>query len=331
MRIRDFQDLTWSDAVGGQPLIAPPFFSPIIADPAVVPPTQSPDGRWHLFAHSALGIHHHESADGLHWEAQGLAVWHGMRASVLRYAGAWWLYYEEYPAFGLSRTALPEALHTPWHSWISRRRSVDLIHWSDAEPVLAPTLPWQRSRYGSAVGNPCVVQMSETSGPQKWALYYSGGLVFIPDCGFTEPSAIGRATAPSPEGPWTIEPTPLLVPDAKDPAMNLSAGSIKVLRASDGFVGFQNAITWVDGHSTSAIYLLWSVDGRQWTRAAKPVLAPGSLSWRRSHVYACDVRFDAKSSSWWMFYNARDNWHISKGKEAIGALRAPSGYVPRQL
>ena len=47
------------------PLIRAPFPSPIIADPTFCAPDASPDGRWHLFAHSLLGIHHFTSADGV--------------------------------------------------------------------------------------------------------------------------------------------------------------------------------------------------------------------------------------------------------------------------
>ena len=46
--------LTWSwDA--RSPLIGPPFPSPVLADPTFLPPDSTPDGRWHLWAHSLLG------------------------------------------------------------------------------------------------------------------------------------------------------------------------------------------------------------------------------------------------------------------------------------
>jgi predicted GH43/DUF377 family glycosyl hydrolase len=166
-----------------------------------------------------------------------------------------------------------------------------------------------------------VVRIAD-SGNNAWALYYSGGLVRIDDCGFNEPSAIGRATSSNPGGPWNVEPHPVIAPNNNDPDLNLSAGSLKVLRVSDGYVGFQNAITWINGHSRSSIYLLLSSDGVQWTKVKTPILAPGSPSWRHSHIYACDVRFDATTASWWLFYNARNDWPMDTGREAIGAMRA---------
>jgi hypothetical protein len=317
LSIADFQRMNWQAVAGGQPLLQPPRFSPIIADPALVMPAQSPDQRWHLFAHSAWAIHHFSSDDGLQWHEQDIACWDAMRGFVLPADGGWWLYYEAYPAFALVRTALPEALRVPWKSWIARRFSHDLQNWGDEQIMLEASLPWQQNALGAAVGNPCVVQLADA----RWALYYSGGLVLIPDCGFTEPYGIGRALADTPAGPWIAEPEPLLIPDKADDALNLSAGAIKVLRTRDGYVGFQNAISWQNGHSTSAIFLLWSSDGQLWQRSEQPLLAPSS-GWQRSHVYACDVRFNSQDGRWWLFYNARDDWPMDRGKEAIGALTA---------
>ncbi|MFZ5631056.1 MAG: hypothetical protein ACOY5B_18115 [Spirochaetota bacterium] len=55
--VAEFLRLRWRP-LSDQPLIEPPGFSPIIADPTFVPPDASPHGLWHLFAHSVFGIHH---------------------------------------------------------------------------------------------------------------------------------------------------------------------------------------------------------------------------------------------------------------------------------
>lgn len=320
LRTEDFRRLRWQDAAGGQPVLQPAWPSPIIADPAVVPPHDSPDGRWHLWAHSALGIHHSTSSDGLTWSALGPApdIWNGMRCCVVRDGSTWWMLYEHYPSLGLARTALPAALRKPWRSWLSARRSADLLTWSEPQTLMEPHAPWHASPYGQALGNPCAVPRPGGG----WTLYFSAGLVFIEDCGFTEPYAIGTAQATQIAGPWTSDPQPLLLPDPAQPHASLSAGSLKVLPCRDGFVGFQNCIGLRAGKSTSAIYLLWSSDGRRWQRESTPLLAPGNGDWRSSHVYACCVEFDAVSGQWWMFYNARNGWSISEGREAIGALTA---------
>ncbi len=67
MSVAELLALEWKEHEGN-PLIAPLFPSPIIADPTFLPPQETPDGLWHLFAHSMLGIHHFTSRDGLEWD-----------------------------------------------------------------------------------------------------------------------------------------------------------------------------------------------------------------------------------------------------------------------
>ena len=71
----------------------PPRTSPIIADPTFLPPAETPDGRWHLFAHSIWGVHHFVSDDGVGWAPEGVAVRHAMRAFLHRDGGTYHLFY----------------------------------------------------------------------------------------------------------------------------------------------------------------------------------------------------------------------------------------------
>jgi predicted GH43/DUF377 family glycosyl hydrolase len=102
----------------------------------------------------------------------------------------------------------------------------------------------------------------------------------------------------------------------------LGAGSIKVLPLSDGLIGLQNKI-YRDptGRSRSAIFLLRSDDGLAWRPAREePLLAPASSGWTNSHVYACDCRFRETDGAWYLYFNARDGWRISEGRERIGRI-----------
>ncbi len=108
----------------------------------------------------------------------------------------------------------------------------------------------------------------------------------------------------------------LLAPAADEPYANLGAGSLKVIDAGDGYVGFQNGIYWdaASNHSRSAIRVLSSPDGERWrVRGPDPIIRPGR-GWKRSHVYAMDVR--RVGETWLMYFNARDGWFV--GRERIG-------------
>jgi hypothetical protein len=306
MRIVDFARLRCVEHANN-PVIRPPFGSPIVADPTFLPPRDTPDARWHLFAHSIFGIHRYVSDDGLSFERVGRVAGRGaLRAFVLREPDRYVLYYERTPRFDPFRR---------WTSWIEAKTSTDLVRWTSPRPILGPTLAWHASGdLGRAVGNPCVVRSSEGG----YALYYSAGLVRLPDCGFFEPRYVGLARGPSAFGPFEPVGDPLLRPDAADALANLGAGAMKVLALDDGLVALQNGI-YLDerGHSRSAVRALASHDGLSFTALAdRPLIAP-DRGWKRSHVYALDAR--QVGGRFRVYFNARSGWHWAIGREAIGA------------
>ena len=298
------------------PVIAPPAFSTVIADPTVLAPEEAPDGRWHLFAHALAGVYHYRSEDGLSWGKPSLIFRNAMRPFIYRENDTYVLLYERYRAFHIYLSMLP----LRWRSRIEARTSRDLSTWSKPVTLLSPSLPWHSDpRHGDSVSNPCLVKKGS-----EHHLYYSASLVRVEDCGFNEPLHIGRARAESFLGPYAPEPEPLMSPDPCDPWCNLGCGSVKVIPCSDGLVAFRNGI-YVDGDgvSGSAIHMLESKDGALWKYAlTKPVLAP-SEGWMRSHIYACDLALSGKEAR--LYFNARDDWHWSKGKEHIGVMTGRVG------
>jgi hypothetical protein len=315
MPIGDFTRLAWVAPEGG-PVIGPPLGSPIIADPTFLPPHDTPDGRWHLLAHSIWGVHHFVGDDGVRWSRPRLVVRHAMRPFLLRDRDAYHLFYERYPALRLPLSWFPGL---GWRSWIERRSSTDLVRWGPARQVLAPGLHWHRAAgRGEAVGNPCVVAVAG-----GFTLYYGASLVRVPDCGFDEPLHIGVARAGTLDGPWRPDSEPVISPRPSDPRCNLGAGAIKVLRLDDGFVGLHNGIALdAGGASHSAISVMTSQDGSAWRYAhAHPIVAPTS-GWRARFVYACDVHRDPASGQWRLYFNARDRAPMLAGREAIGFVVA---------
>jgi hypothetical protein len=309
--VDDFVRLRWTAAREG-PVIRPSTASPIIADPTFLLPHDTPDRRWHLFAHSIWGVHHYRSADGVRWSGGRVAMRHAMRPFLLREGGTYHLFYERYPPLRLPLVWVPRLR---WRSRIERRTSDDLRRWSRPQRVLAATLPWHRViGGGEAIGNPCVVRV-----PGGYLLYHGASLVRVPDCGFDEPLHIGVAHAGTVDGPWTPAPEPMLSPRPDDPRCNLGAGAIKVLRLEDGFVGLHNGIA-LDAHgaSRSAISVRTSTDGVTWAYAhAEPIVAP-THGWRARFVYACDARRDPATGRWYLYFNARDRAAMVAGREAIG-------------
>ena len=289
------------------PLVEPPWPEFLLGDPTVVLPEEAPDSAWHMFANTLLGIHHFTSPDGLHWGRHGKAC-SGMRPYVFKEGSTFYLFYE--------RFTIPQ-----FRSHIEVRESADLWEWSGPSAVLKPTLPWEGT-WSRNCGNPCLVKVEG-----RYRLYFSAGVVFLPDLGFCEPLHIGVAHADDFKGPYRKEPEPILSPSPTEPYRNLGAGAIKVLRDEGRglYYGFNNGI-YRDGRgrTRSAILLLSSRDGLRWEKAYdEPVMAPGGQGWKKALVYQLDAR--RVGDRMYMYYNARSGWRF--GKERIGLatceLQAP--------
>ncbi|MBN1534258.1 MAG: glycosyl hydrolase family 43 [Spirochaetes bacterium] len=297
------------------PIITPPWGSPILADPTVLVPEETPDGKWHLFAHTIWGIHHFRSDDGIKWGKSKLLFRNAMRAHIFHDDGVYYLLYEKYRPLQIM---FPWMRFWKWKSRIMMRASKDLKSWSGADVMLRPELLWQRDvRYGESVSNPCLARSEK-----GYLLYFSANLSFVPDCGFCEPKHIGVAESRRPNGPYRVHPEPIISSEPEGRWDNIGAGSIKVKRMDDGFVGFQNGIysDKRNGKSGSAIMMLQSFNGRDWQRMKdEPIVRPTS-GWQQSHVYACDVKYVPSQNKFYLYYNARDDWHWTKGKERIGLV-----------
>ena len=316
--VDDFASLAWR-TTREAPVIGPPAGSPILADPTFLLPHDTPDGRWHLFAHSIWGLHHFSAIDGIQWSRPRLAVRHAMRAFLHREGAIYHLFYERYPPSVFRSAPFPAS---DGARGSSRRWSSDLVRWSAPAIVLRPSLDWHRtSILGEAIGNPCLVRTAE-----GYALYYSAGLVHVPDCGFNEPLHVGVAWSATLDGPWRRVPTRPLPACRRPTLQSGGASTIKVLRLDDGFVGLQNGIALDPGtrQSHSAISVLRSLDGLDWRYAhAEPIVGP-TAGWRARFVYACDVRREP-TGRWYLYFNARDRAPMLSGREAIGFVVAESG------
>jgi predicted GH43/DUF377 family glycosyl hydrolase len=313
MKITEIKSIEWSD-FSENPLIRHPLLSPVLADPTFCFPEDSPDNKWHLFAHSVWGVHHFTSPDGEAWKNHGIAISNAMRPYLYFEDGMYYLLYEKYRPLSL---VLSWIKGRKWYSEIAIMLSKDLKKWGNERILIRPELDWQQSQGNKSVSNPCLVKVGN-----QYRLYFSASLVYIKDCGFNEPDSIGIATAESICGPYRVNGKPLITVNSRDPWCNLSCGSIKVLQCEDGFAGFENGIYWDEQkqQSGSAIIVLQSADGLKWERLIRePVLKPSS-GWRHSHIYACDVKYSEVRRQWYLYYNARNDWEVSKGQESIGLL-----------
>lgn len=115
---------------------------------------------------------------------------------------------------------------------------------------------------------------------------------------FTDPWAIGRATAPGPDGPWTIDPEPILTAGAEG---DWDAGGLSwpsVVRGDEGWAMYYAAAER-PRTPTQAIGLATSTDGITWTKHPEPVLEPGA-TWDAAGIDR--PRVQRTDAGWLMIY-----------------------------
>ncbi|MBS1124537.1 MAG: hypothetical protein H6Q90_6765 [Deltaproteobacteria bacterium] len=289
----------WTDSPGS-PLIEPPANHSIIADPTVVTPEDSPDGRWHMFAHALTAIYHYTSDDGLAWTEVGHLPFTlgSLRPYIYKEGATYYLLFEQYASLDSSTIQIME--------------SSDLVSWSESVTILEPTLDWETEGQ-TRVGNPFVMAKDG----EYW-LYYSAGAVYLDDASYDEPRYVGLARATDLHGPYHKQPQPLVGPDPAVAWRNLGAGSMKLLQDRFGgeYVALENGI-YEDGAgaSRSAIQVLASADGVSWREVcAAPPLAPTGTGWKQAFVYAFATT--RREGELRVYYNGRDGW--LDGVERIG-------------
>jgi hypothetical protein len=195
--------------------------------------------------------------------------------------------------------------------------SVDGLVWERyaGNPVLkADGTGWDT---GSVGGSPLVTVEGDT-----WVIYYIGQKT----AGVWSGAGAGRATAPSPSGPWTRAEEPLLtlgsVGEWDQPAIDVHS----VIATDDGYVMYYAGGSLLD-LKDGAIGMATSPDGIHWTKyddptttehpysESDPVLLPGPEEWDLESLGGGSVLHTA--NHWEMFY-------LGKGK-----LEGQTGIVSR--
>lgn len=289
----------------------------IVADPSVLTPDLTPDGKWHLFAHTLSGVHDFLSDDGVAFPVKRKIVSRAMRPCIMRDGGVYYLFYERVQALPARVAGL---LGGSWKSEIYVTESRDLVSFSLPRPVLRFDSDWERAGKGYSISNPYVFRDGD-----KFRMYYSAGLTYVPDCGFSEPTYICLAESTSPAECYVKRESPVMSPSGKGGGSDLGCGCIKVYRLADCYAALQNGIYSEGGRSRSAIRLLRSDDGVNF-EFVKVLLAPRKVNgsdWMAQFVYASHlVRYGDELR---LYFNARNTAAMLAGRENIGFARAKLG------
>ncbi len=296
------------------PIVKNPWDSFVIADPSVLTPLHSHDGKWHLFCHTFFGVYHYESSDGISFECKGKIVNRAMRPNINYVNGRYYLFYERTRPVIFNLISLVGA---KWKSEIYCVESKNLVDWCEPYRVIGKTRDFEENERGIAISNPFLMNIEN-----GYRLYYSCGQTFIKDCGFCEPTHISFAESKSIANGYISRETPIISPDENIQYLNLCSGCLKVYKLADCYIGLQNGIFEKNGKSHSAIMLLKSDDGVNF-EFVKPFLMPqkcGENYWMAQYVYACCLTYHDNKLR--LYFNARNVSDNLRGRECIGIYEA---------
>ena len=298
----------------GNPILKNPWDSFVIADPSVMTPDVSHDGKWHLFCHTFMGVYRYESTDGINFKNTGKIVNRAMRPNINYIDGKYYLFYERTRPIIFNLLSLVGA---KWESEIYCVESTDLKEWSKPYLVIGKTREYEEYKKGFAISNPFLINIDN-----NYRMYYSCGQTFIKDCGFCEPTHISFAESKDITKGYISRKKPIISPDKNIQYLNLCSGCLKVYKLKDCYIGLQNGLFEENGISHSAIMLLKSDDGVNF-QFVKPFLVPqiqGNSKWMAQYVYACCLTYYKGKLR--LYFNARNVSNNLTGRESIGIYEA---------
>jgi hypothetical protein len=315
---KELKDLSWYP-FSDEPLIQGLWYVPRLSSVVFLFPEESVDEKWHLFAHSYLGIQHFQSTSGIVWEPVGLIQVRGKYPHLYYEKGIYHLVYERHghriPFVENIKRKRPQRVVG---SHIELRSSADLVVWSEPRVILQADQMKSADAYRKkpTLSHPQLVPVEG-----GYRLY-----VGTSKKGKDPQSTRYVCSAFSPTIDGVYEPegdTPIIEAEPNDQWRNLAAGRVSFYKGDNIYVALQNGRYWDPQKQKegSAISLLQSKDGLKWTRcSSEPILVPSDRGWAMDHIISCDVRYKEDESCWYCYFTATGEKKTFLVRESIGLL-----------
>lgn len=307
-----------------KPVMRSLWYMPRLCDPFFLFPDESPDGKWHLFGHTWVGIEHFISENGISWQPRKMIELRGHSPTVFFEDGMWYLLYEKHNASFVPlkkrfRKIHQEKTHS---SRFEMRSSSDLILFSEPKIILdSKDVPFA----SDGLSKPRISRPQIFRDKQGYRLYFGASHVVLEDTKQKATRHFALAMSPRLEGPYALanEGQPLLSPDPDDQYRNMACGSIKVVQALDGYVGLECAMHWNKrkAKTTSSLLQLESPDGLVWKTSFRSVILPTpERGWASRYIVSCDLRYKSEEGCWYCYYSANSHRRWLMVRESIGLL-----------
>ena len=237
MRLQEKSSLcraVWS-SYSEEPVWQGSWWAGRLCAPFILLPEDSPDGKWHLFAHTWAGIEHFVSFSGFDWQRIGLIVLRGHFPSIFREKDTYYLVYEnhDHDYQNKRRVNLRKTI-----SRINIMSSTDLRLWSRAQTILsAADVPYASDYSAPRLSHPQIINWQGS-----YRLYFCASEVRIYDTKQKASACLSYAQSTSFNAPFEIRKQPVLRIDPDSRYRNLALGSFRFVSCSDSLAAFQTTI-----------------------------------------------------------------------------------------
>lgn len=299
-----------------EPVETSPWYMPRLTHPAFLLPEDSPDGLWHLFAHTWVGIQHYISTSGLTWEPQHIVIMRGHAPCIYKEGKTYYLIYENHNKnFGFKREKGESK-----KSRILISSSTDLKVWSTPKVLVKS----EKVSYSSHFMSPRLSRPQLVPFNGKYRLYFGSSIQRLFDSKEQVITYLSYAESENIDGPFVWKERPILVPDLDSKDHNLAIGSCKIIPCSDGLAALACSYYYDvnDNKSHSALFLLTSSDGDNWSYDRTIMTTPTS-GWASGYLSSSDCVFKADEDTWYCYFSAfehKKNFPLYLEKESLGLL-----------
>lgn len=324
LSIAAYARLSWYP-FSDEPVIKSLWYMNRLGDPSILLPDESPDQKWHLFGHTFLGIVHFISENGISWEPRKMVELRGHSPSLYMEDGVYYLVYEKHDAIPSqidSLFAKRKRKKAISHSRIEVRSSTDLILFSEPKVILDSR---EIAFASDGLGRPRVSRPQVFKEKGVYTLFFGASHIVLGDSKHKASRYFASATSNNLFGPYEVTNNnkPLLEPDGDDPNRSLAVGSVRVLKASDGYVALQCGKYWDSKlkKSSSSVIQIESVDGLTWLPSTRPqILTPALQGWASRYIISCDARYKEDEGCVYCYFSASSKKGVWPVEEAIGLL-----------
>ena len=300
MRLPDSTSLTnavWS-SYSEWAIWQSPWYEMRLSAPAVLLPEDSPDGLWHLFAHSWMGIEHYSSPSGFDWSKVSLVALRGHYPSLYRERNTWHLVYESHDR-DYSGSIRLDRKRTISRIWMMS--SSDLRNWSSPQMILsAADVPYASDFSVPRLAHPQIVPWEG-----GYRLYFTASELKMYDSGQKASACLSYACSGFINADYEVRQKPVLRLDPDDRHADLAPGAFSFVACPDARIAFQSAYSFDEeaGRSRSSIWLLSSHDGEDFSYVRRLMSSPDE-GWASRSITSCSVSYRPSEDSWYCYYSA---------------------------